>query len=372
MREDLTIATIEQTFDPKSGNLFTTGIPTLVLANGTNIPESGYAFNDTTVQQFFLVWNAVYYLSGNLTVTLEWYSAAGNITGSVMWGIQIAAITSGDAQSVLTDSLATAQTNASVVNGTASGLRDGIVTVTNLDSLAAGDRVQMRIYRDAADVGDTMAGDAVLTVVKVAYASTAGAGAGNVSNAGGSTDNAIARFDLTTGQVIQDSATTVDDTTGTVTITGAGKFIGGGAADCQELAADSAAITTTLTTVLTWALPKAGTYKLEAFLIGTISSTAANAVNVNLAYSGTTTRAAYLVNIPQNTAGTTQAALTSTAINTTKSATVTVTTIGDPIGISISGSITVSTAGNLTLQVSRSTSGSITVKAGSAGTSIQK
>lgn len=281
------MATIEQTFDPKSGNLFTTGIPTLVLANGTNIPESGYAFNDTTVQQFFLVWNAVYYLSGNLTVTLEWYSAAGNTTGSVMWGIQIAAITSGDAQSVLTDSLATAQTNASVVNGTASGLRDGIVTVTNLDSLAAGDRVQMRIYRDAADVGDTMAGDAVLTVVKVAYASTAGAGAGNVSNAGGSTDNAIVRFDLATGQVIQDSVVTIADVTGNI-VTPAGATFNGVVIDKYELVATlataqtPASATLAAITGLSIALPRAGTYWIEGMLeVGLATSAQLVAFGVN-------------------------------------------------------------------------------------------
>lgn len=205
------MATIEQSFDLKAANLFTTGIPTLVLANGTNFPLSGYAFNDTTLNAVYINLNAIYYLSGNLTVTVEWYSAAGNITGNVMWGIQIGAVTSGDPQSLLTKALATAQTNASTVNGTASGLRDGIVTVTNLDSLAAGDWVQVRLYRDAADVGDTMAGDAVATILKVAYAATAGAGAGNVSNAGGAIDNHVVRFDLATGQVIQDGTNVVLD-----------------------------------------------------------------------------------------------------------------------------------------------------------------
>lgn len=360
---------------PRGANLFTTGMPALYLENGTNIPYSGYGFDASTSEQIFVDFKVPFYLSGNLTVTLRWYSQTGQTSGAVIWGTQIAALTAGDAQSVLTDTLATTNTSsATTVNSTARGSTESIVTVTNLDSLAADDTVQMRVYRDAAAGGDTMTGDAIIFDIEVEYAATGGVGSGNVSNAGTSTDNAIARFDLATGQVIQNSVVTVDDTTGTVTLPAgaSGKFVGGGAADCQELSADSAAITTTLTTVLTWALPGSGTYKLEAFLIGTISTVTGNAVNVNLAYSGTTTRAAYLVNIPQNTAGTTQAALTSTAINTTKSATVTVTTIGDPIGISVSGSITVSTSGNLTLQVSRSTSGSITIKAGSAGTSIQK
>lgn len=220
------MAALSQTFDPKAANLFNTGMPTLVLQNGTNIPESGYAFDAATAQQIFIVLGADFYLSGNLTVSLDWYSDAGNVVGDVLWGVQIAALSSGDAQSVLTDALATAQTNASTVNGTARGLRTGTVTVTNLDSLAVDDRIQMRIYRDAAAGGDTMAGNAILTKIKVSYASTAGAGAGNVSNAGGSTDNAIARFDLGTGQVIQDSPVTIADTTGHITQPAGGQLNG--------------------------------------------------------------------------------------------------------------------------------------------------
>lgn len=363
------MATVAQVFEPKGFDLFTTNQPTLLLENGTTIPISGYNFT-ATGQVMYRRFSAVAYLSGNVTLRIRWYSQTGATTGNVRWDGAIAAITPGDAQSVLTKALATATNTTTSVGGTGRMINTTDVTISNLDSLAADDEVWLAITLGAA----TMTLGAVLISAEVIYASTAGVGAGNVSNAGGSTDNAIVRWDLGTGQVVQDSVVTVADTTGTMTLpAGAGgKFIGGGAADVQELAADSAAITTTLTTVLTWALPGAGTYKIEAFLIGTLSSTTGNAVNVNLAYSGTTTRAAYLVNIPQNTAGTTQAALTSIAINTTKSATVTVTTIGDPIGISVSASITVSTAGNLTLQVSRSTSGSITIKAGSAGTSIQK
>lgn len=47
------------------------------------------------------------------------------------------------------------------------------------------------------------------------------AGESGVTGPSSSTDNAIARFDLTTGKIIQNSATTVADTTGTITFTAA-------------------------------------------------------------------------------------------------------------------------------------------------------
>lgn len=50
---------------------------------------------------------------------------------------------------------------------------------------------------------------------------TAIVGAVEVAGPASSTDNAIARFDSTTGKIIQNSATTVADTTGTITFTAA-------------------------------------------------------------------------------------------------------------------------------------------------------
>lgn len=46
-------------------------------------------------------------------------------------------------------------------------------------------------------------------------------GAVEVAGPASSTDNAIARFDSTTGKIIQNSATTVSDTTGTINFTAA-------------------------------------------------------------------------------------------------------------------------------------------------------
>jgi hypothetical protein len=249
---------------PRGANLFSTGQPALYLENGTSIPYSGYGFDATTSEQIFLDFKVPFYLSGNLTVTLRWYSQTGQTSNAVVWGVQLAALSAGDAQSVLTDALATAQTTTTTVNGTARGSTETVVTVTNLDSLAADDTVQMRIYRDAAAGGDTMTGDAILFDVEVEYAATGGTGAGNVSNAGASTDNAVARFDLATGQVIQNSGVIVDDSD----MVTAARFIGPATAlrsatTSVDVAAATAptsgqVLTATGGTAATWQTPSGG------------------------------------------------------------------------------------------------------------------
>lgn len=274
------MATVPQVFEPKGFDLFTTNQPTLVLANGTTFPASGYQFTATS-QVMFRRWTAVAYLSGNVTCRIRWYSSS--TSGNAQFSAAIAAITPGDAQSVLTKALATATSTTTAVGGTASMINTTDVTVSNLDSLAADDEVWLAVTRSAST---TVASGPVVTSVEVIYASTAGVGAGNVSNAGASTDNAVARFDLTTGQVIQNSTVIIADTTGD--ITGAGLY-NGVAIDKNELVATlataqtPASMTLAAITGLSIALPRAGTYWVEGMLeVGLATSAQLVAFGLNL------------------------------------------------------------------------------------------
>jgi len=61
-----------------------------------------------------------------------------------------------------------------------------------------------------------------LTVNGVAITGGGGGGSGDVTGPGSSTDNAIARYDLATGKIIQNSGVTIDDSNnidGAITIT---------------------------------------------------------------------------------------------------------------------------------------------------------
>jgi hypothetical protein len=68
------------------------------------------------------------------------------------------------------------------------------------------------------------------------------AGGGDVTGPASSTDNAIARFDSTTGKIIQNSVVTVADTTGTMITSGAGN-LGSGAAPWTDFFRATGAIT---------------------------------------------------------------------------------------------------------------------------------
>lgn len=152
---------------PEAARFLTTAFPALAVVAGTNFPVMGLGFDTTTQEAAFWVFKASDYTSGNLTVDIEWYAAA--TSGTVQFGAQIACQTPSDAQSVLTKSLATATTSGTVTkSGTANGPMRNAITVSNLDSIAANDLVWLRLYRDVA--ADSMAGDAIVTLVEVSYA----------------------------------------------------------------------------------------------------------------------------------------------------------------------------------------------------------
>jgi hypothetical protein len=167
------VATITQEFTPDAAIFRTTTFPAIVQANGTNIPVRGLAFDAATEEACFFRFIATGYGSGNLTVTFYWYADTAS-TGDVIWGAAIAAITSNtDTQDIETDALATAATSTDTHLGTTGQrLHNIAVTVSSLDSLAVGDNVYIRVYRDADAAGDTMAGDAILVGLTVAYSDT--------------------------------------------------------------------------------------------------------------------------------------------------------------------------------------------------------
>jgi hypothetical protein len=148
----------------------TSAFPGLVKANGTNIPVFGLAFDAATEEAAFADFAATGYASGNWTIQLDWYADTAS-SGDVMWSAAIAAITpDADSQDVETDALATANTVTDTHLGTTGQrLHRAVITLSNLDSVAADDDVRMRVARAAANAADTMTGDAILTRVTVRY-----------------------------------------------------------------------------------------------------------------------------------------------------------------------------------------------------------
>lgn len=169
------MANVQMFFDPCGASLGGSQIPELIsIAPGTittNFPSDGYAFDGTgtTIERIFFKFRAINYASGNITVDIDWYSRSGSTSGNVKWDASIAAVTPGDAVSMEAKTFATANTVTTTVNGTAKGLTRSTITISNLDSLAIDDFVQLNIDRDPNS--DTMVGDAICRLVTVTYLS---------------------------------------------------------------------------------------------------------------------------------------------------------------------------------------------------------
>lgn len=167
------MATVTQVFEARNGEPRSTAFAPLVKANGTEIPVTGLAFDAAADLAVFFRLRAARYGSGNVTVAIDWYADTAT-TGDVVWGAQLAAITAdADTQDIETDSLATAATvTDSHLGTTGQRLHRASITITSLDSLAADDDVAIRVFRDADNAADTMAGNAIATRVTVSYSDT--------------------------------------------------------------------------------------------------------------------------------------------------------------------------------------------------------
>lgn len=169
------MATVSIPFDVISARLFSSGVPELAVINGTGTvpwPVMGYSFDPAADEYIYFVFRVRNYGSGNLTCNLDWYNRSGTTTGNVVWSATVGCITSGDAQSVESKTLATATTATATVNSTAKGMNTAAVTVSNLDSIANGDLVALRVGRVGSNGSDTMANDAMLVQVELQYSDT--------------------------------------------------------------------------------------------------------------------------------------------------------------------------------------------------------
>jgi hypothetical protein len=167
------MGTVYQQLHPEEAQFLASAFPAYVKTNGTNFPVSGLAFDASTDERAFWKLMARSYGSGNLTLKIKWYADSAS-SGDVVWGARLAAITPNtDSQDIETKAFATAQTvTDSHLGTTGQRLHEVDLTISNLDSLAAGDEVFLEVYRDADAGGDTMTGDAILVSLELSYSDT--------------------------------------------------------------------------------------------------------------------------------------------------------------------------------------------------------
>lgn len=158
------------TLKPNAAAFLGSTFPQRLNTLGTNIPVPGLAYDAAADEAAFWRFIATGYASGNISADIYW-EADNATSGDVVWGAAIACITPNtDSQDIETDSLATENTVTDTHLGT-TGQRLHLCTITisNLDSIADGDEVAIRIRRVGSSGSDTMSNDAILVAVRLSY-----------------------------------------------------------------------------------------------------------------------------------------------------------------------------------------------------------
>ena len=167
------MALVRHILEPGDALLPTSSPAAPVQNQGTNFPVAGLACDGTTQETAYFRLPALDYGSGNVTVRVDWYADTASANG-VTFGASLACITPNtDTQDIETKAFATENTASDTHLGTTGQrLHSFDITVSNLDSLTAGDDVTLRLRRVPADGSDTMTGDAVVVRVTVEYSDT--------------------------------------------------------------------------------------------------------------------------------------------------------------------------------------------------------
>jgi hypothetical protein len=164
------MATVYQLLLPEEAQFLGSSFAQFNKVNGTNVPVASLAYDAAATEYGFWKWAPFQYGSGNITCDLFWYADTAT-SGVVRWEVALAAITPDvDTQDVETKALATALTVDDTHLGTVGQrLHRASVAISNLDSVAAGDECWLRVGRIGGNAADTMAGDALLSSVRLSY-----------------------------------------------------------------------------------------------------------------------------------------------------------------------------------------------------------
>jgi hypothetical protein len=146
------------TLDPLSAVPIGSAFP----GNGRTQDRPYLAFDAATDQACAWTFVAPQGITGTLTAILHLIMASAT-TSSTYWQAQVEAVTPGDATDLdAGTSFDTANSGNAAVPATAGYLHTVSITLTNADSIAAGDLVRLRLNRDADNASDGAAGNALL------------------------------------------------------------------------------------------------------------------------------------------------------------------------------------------------------------------
>lgn len=156
------MATTVLSFPPAAAELPTSNAPQYAIQNG----ELVLAFDATTEETaIFKDIMPQAFAGGTLSAEL-WVRMASATSGATVWLASVEAIA--DAETGNSDSFDSANTSGAVTVPASANTIDVIsITLTTADSVAAGEKVRIKIARDADAAGDTATGDAYLYHVEI-------------------------------------------------------------------------------------------------------------------------------------------------------------------------------------------------------------
>lgn len=128
-------------------------------------------FDATTDEHWFWTFRMPVNYASSPVAKLQW--KANSTSNSVVWCVSIAAVTPADTDTPNEHASATTNSATTAVNATeARRLVETSITLTNADSVAAGDLVIVTVFRDANNGSDTCTVDAELVAVSIEYTTT--------------------------------------------------------------------------------------------------------------------------------------------------------------------------------------------------------
>lgn len=153
------------TFYPQGNQPPATNFATLDLRNSHAVLD----FDATTAEDaIFAGVLPRHYAAGGLTVVVQWMASSAT-SGNCKWNVAIER-NEDEGTDLDADSFATAQTATGAAPATSGMVQYTAITFTNgaqMDSVAVGEHFRIKVTRDAADGGDTMASDAELLAVEI-------------------------------------------------------------------------------------------------------------------------------------------------------------------------------------------------------------
>lgn len=158
------MATTRAVLPPSAAEYPATNFPGFTLVNN----RPALAFDATTEETCYFVGVAPQGLTGALSAIIR-YIMASATSGGVAFGVSVEAVTDGDAVDLdAADSFDTENVGTvASVPGTAGHIDELSITLTNADSVAAGDALRFRLARKVGNAADTATGDCYVLSVEI-------------------------------------------------------------------------------------------------------------------------------------------------------------------------------------------------------------